>query len=237
MTERPLAQQRGQLPLAVNLRDDATLDNFLARPGLEPLVAAVGQLAQGGGEPFTYLYGPPGAGKSHLLQAACQSPGVAAQYLPLAGLGDYAPDEVLQGLDGMQLVCLDDLQAVAHREDWALALFNFYNTLQGGDCRLLLAAREAPRTLALPLEDLRSRLSSAVVYRMDEAGDEEKAGILAFRARRRGMALPAGVAAYIVSRAPRALHDLLLLLDDLDRESLVSKRSLSIPFVRETLGW
>ena len=76
-----------------------------------------------------------------------------------------------------------------------------------------------------------------MVDRLREASDEEKAAILTFRARRRGMALPPGVAAYIVSRAPRALHDLLALLDDLDRASLVRKRPLSIPFVRETMGW
>jgi DnaA family protein len=237
MTERCAVPERGQLPLAVSLRDDATLDNFLVGPGLEPLMASLEELVNGRGEPFVYLSGSSGVGKSHLLQACCHVPGVAAQYLPLAELANYAPGDVLQGLDSMQLVCLDDLQAVVGRSEWSEALFNFYNEAQKNGCRLLVAATEPPRALDLDLEDLRSRLSSAVVYRLREASDEEKAAILTFRAGRRGMTLPPGAAAYIVSRAPRALRDLLSLLDELDRASLVRKRPLSIPFVRETMGW
>jgi len=237
MTRQHPAPDHGQLPLAVNLRDDAHFDNFLTRPELEPPVAALQLQANGTGESFIYLCGPPGTGKSHLLQACCQVPGSSAQYLPLSQLRDYAPAEVLNGLDTLELVCLDDLHAVAGSDDWELALFNFYNATQKSGCRLLVAAFEPPRALDLQLEDLRSRLSSAVVFRLGEASDEEKAAILTFRAERRGMALMPEVARYIVSRAPRALHALLSLLDELDEASLVNKRPLSIPFVRETLRW
>ena len=103
--------------------------------------------------------------------------------------------------------------------------------------RLLAAALEPPRALNVRLADLRSRLTSAVVYRLGEPSDEEKTDILCFRAQRRGMSLAPDVARYIVNRAPRALHDLLLLLDELDQASLARQRLLSIPFVREMLGW
>ncbi|MGB1140482.1 MAG: DnaA regulatory inactivator Hda [Halioglobus sp.] len=237
MTRQHAAPDRGQLPLAVNLRDDAHFDNFLTRPGLESPLAALRLQAKGAGESFIYLCGPPGAGKSHLLQACCQVPGASAQYLPLSQLRNFAPAEVLSGLDTLELVCLDDLHAVAGSDEWEVALFNFYNAAQKSGCRLLVAALEPPRALDLALEDLRSRLSSAVVFRLGEATDEEKAAILTFRAERRGMALSPDTASYIVSRAPRALHDLLALLDTLDEASLVSKRPVSIPFVRETLRW
>jgi len=45
------------------------------------------------------------------------------------------------------------------------------------------------------------------------------------------------VAAYIVHRARRGMDELLGLLDTLDRASLAEQRSLSIPFVKNTLGW
>ena len=57
------------------------------------------------------------------------------------------------------------------------------------------------------------------------------------RAACRGLALPAEVAAYIVSRAPRGTGDLLALLDALDHASLRDQRPLSIPFVKQSLGW
>ena len=176
MTGRSAAPDRGQLPLAINLRDDATLDNFLVRPALEALAGSLQQQVGGGGEAFIYLCGPAGTGKSHLLQACCHAQGGAAQYLPLADLRDFPPDDVLQGLAGMELVCLDDLQAVVGAEAWELALFNFYNEAHKQGCRLLVAASEPPRALALQLEDLRSRLSSGVVYQLRDASDEGESG-------------------------------------------------------------
>ena len=72
---------------------------------------------------------------------------------------------------------------------------------------------------------------------MAEGDDEEKAEILQFRATRRGLTLPAGVATFIVSRAPRAMEQLLGVLDQLDEASLAQQRALSIPFVKQALGW
>ena len=57
------------------------------------------------------------------------------------------------------------------------------------------------------------------------------------RAARRGLSLATGVASYIVSRAPRAMEQLLQVLDQLDKVSLAEKRALSIPFVKEVMGW
>ena len=49
--------------------------------------------------------------------------------------------------------------------------------------------------------------------------------------------MSAEVAFYIVTRAPRSLEHLLELLDTLDKASLAEQRALSIPFVKQALGW
>ena len=225
------------MPLQVRLRDEATVDNFLARPALQPLLGALRAQATGSGEAVIYLHGPAGAGKSHLLQASCHLAGGAAQYLPLAQLDGYAPQDVLQGMEALRLVCLDDIHGVLGREDWELALFDLYYGARERGCALLVAAEAAPRALSLGLEDLRSRLAWGSVFQLQPGGDEDKAAILRFRAARRGLVLGAEVANYIVVRAARDLDALLALLDELDHASLVAKRPLSIPFVKQVLGW
>ena len=140
-------------------------------------------------------------------------------------------------MEGMGLVCLDDLHAVLGKEDWELALFHFFNRARQAGCRLLLSAVAAPRVLELDLPDLRSRLSWGVVFQLPVAGDETKQALLRFRAARRGLQMPPEVANYIVNRAPRSLGTLLQLLDQLDAASLAEQRSLSIPFVKQQLGW
>lgn len=228
-----------QLPLEVRLRDEATFANFLVPDSAQPLVDALQSQPGPQGEPLLFLCGPAGVGKSHLLQACCQAPATAAAalYLPLAELADYSPEDVLHGVERAGRVCLDDLQEVAGDEAWETALFHLINRARQEQCRLVFAADGAPRALGLNLPDLQSRLSGGLVFQLPRPDDEHKAQILQFRADRRGLTLPAPVAAYIVSRAPREMARLLALLEQLDEASLAHQRALSRPFVKETLQW
>jgi DnaA family protein len=226
-----------QLPLDVYLRDDATLDNFLALPSVEPLMSALQAQLDSVEESMIYLYGPSGTGKSHLLQASCQIAGTSALYLPLDELRQYSAQDVLQGVARMERVCLDDIQVVLGDPKWEVALFNLFNEARQQGCKLVVSADASPRGLALDLEDLRSRLSWGIVFQLAQCDDEEKAAILQFRAHRRGMFLSPGVANYIVSRAPREMMQLLAVLNQLDKASLTEQRALSVPFVKKTLDW
>lgn len=213
------------------------MENFLPAPELQTVLASLQQQGAPGGEPLIYLSGPPDTGKSHLLQAACHRAGSGALYLPLADLVAASPEDVMQGMESLQLVCLDDLDAIAGIEAWERGLFHFFNRARECECRLLLSARGAPRTLPLQLPDLASRLSWGVVFQLAGLGDQRRQEILCFRARRRGLHLPVEVASFIVNRAPRAMGSLLELLAQLDAASLAEQRALSIPFVKRTLGW
>ena len=144
---------------------------------------------------------------------------------------------MLQGVENLDRICIDDIHAVLGDANWEQALFNLYNDARQRGCRLIVAADAAPRALTVNLEDLRSRLSWGIVYQLAQPEDHDKEAILQFRASRRGLSLTPSVASYIVSRAPRAMDQLLHVLETLDKASLAEKRSLSIPFVKEALGW
>lgn len=226
-----------QLTLEVGLRDEATLDNFLLCAGNRPVVSALRGQLQPGGEPVIFMHGSVGSGKSHLLQASCHLAGPGALYLPLAELAACPPEDVLQAVEQMDLVCLDDIHSVLGNPAWEKGLFNLFNRARDTGCALQFAAEAAPRYLQVKLQDLRSRLSWGVVFQLQHPCDEEKAEILRFRAARRGLVLSAEAATFIVNRASRGLEDLLGVLDTLDRESLAEQRPLSIHFVKSTLGW
>jgi DnaA family protein len=221
-----------QLPLRIGLRDSATLANFL--PGANG--AAIAAL-ESGYEPFVYLWGAPGTGKSHLLQGLCQqfaATGGAPVYLPL-GDEQLAP-EMCEGLEAMPLVCLDDIQAVAGNREWETALFHLYNRVRDAGGRLLVAADAPPGQLGIDLPDLRSRLGWGPVFHLQPLSDEEKVEALILRARGRGIELAPDVARYLMRRYRRDTHGLFELLEQLDRASLAAQRRLTIPFVRELLG-
>ena len=65
--------------------------------------------------------------------------------------------------------------------------------------------------------------------------DDEQVTALQLRANLRGFELPDEAAQYLLRRLPRDMASLCTFLDELDEESLVSQRRLTVPFVREVM--
>ena len=230
-----------QLSLSVSLNDDATFSNFYA-PDTTPnaqVLNAVRQQIDSANEPFLYLWGASGCGLTHLLQAAChqaQSLGKYFQYFPLRDLMGYSPDELFAGLEELDLVCLDGLDAVINHKEWELALFTLYNRLRDSGKLLLVAAVVGPRELPVTLPDLASRLQWGATFHVHSLDDAEKQQALQCRARARGLELNDDVASFIIQRLPRDMNELFVQLNRLDHASLAEQRKLTIPFVKKILS-
>ena len=227
-----------QLPLAVHLRDDATFDNY--HPGDNALILEELRRQGAGGERYIYLFGGQGSGKSHLLQAACHQAtelGGVAVYLPLKDLLTYDPAVLFEGLDQVQLVCLDDIDQVVGDPVWDRALFKLFNELADNHSNLLIAANNTVAELSIGLPDLTSRLSWGTVFHIYTLNDQQRLDILRLRAQSRGMDLSDDVAQYIYSRCQRDTNSLISVVQTLDKVSLQEKRRLTMPFVKDVLGW
>ena len=87
------------------------------------------------------------------------------------------------------------------------------------------------------LPDLLSRLQSGLLYQLVELDDEDKLLALQLRAKKRGLDMPDSVGEFILLRAERNLSALMRILDELDHRSLQQQRKLTVPLVKETLGW
>lgn len=225
-----------QLPLGISLSESFSFDNFL--PGDNAVGYGLSRsLAALSGERQVLLWGEASVGKTHLLQASCAAAataGVAVSYLPLAEVLGYGP-EMLEGLEQLQLICLDDVHVLAGRRDWEVALFNLINAARSRDARLLLAASGTPLELGIELPDLVSRLGWGPVVQLLPLSDEGKLDWLRLRAERRGLQMPAEVAAYLLRHCPRDMAHLGEVLDKLDRASLVAQRRLTVPFVKDVI--
>ncbi|MFA7388730.1 MAG: DnaA regulatory inactivator Hda, partial [Thiohalobacteraceae bacterium] len=195
-----------QLPLGLRLPAGSRLENFVSGRNGEA-VAAVSALAAEPVPATLFLYGAPGTGKTHLLQAAChaaQQRGATNLYLPLATFLQFEP-AALEGLEHFGLLAIDDLQSVAGQRGWEEALFHLYNRQHEAGGRLLAAATTAPDRLGFALPDLRSRLASGAIYALHSPDDAARLKILAVRARERGLELPDETAQFLLRRCPRDL--------------------------------
>ncbi|KJZ16216.1 MULTISPECIES: DnaA regulatory inactivator Hda [Halomonas] len=233
-----MSRAPAQLPLGVGLRDDATFDNY--HPGANAtLVECLSHQFDDNGEPFLYLWGGDGVGRSHLLQAACHQASardLRTLYLPLEELGHFPP-LMLEDVERLDLVAIDDLDRVVGRKRWEEALFHAFNRLRDSGKRLLIAADRPPRQLDIKLADLASRLTWGMTFHLRQLSDEDRMQALKLRAHLRGMELPDEVARYILHRGARELSELFRSLEVLDNASLSAQRKLTIPFVKKALDW
>ncbi|MGI9275963.1 MAG: DnaA regulatory inactivator Hda [Endozoicomonas sp.] len=230
-----------QLPLSVQLRDDATFANYFSgqNAALINLLDMDRQVPGMDIEQFIFLYGSTGVGCSHLLQAACHqvdSRQGRSIYLPMEELIHY-PSKLLEGMERLQLVCIDDVGAAAGIAEWEEALFDLFNRLRDSQTRLLVAADCPPKALKIQLPDLVSRLSWGLVFQVQPLTDQEKVAALQLRAHLRGLDMSEDVARYIIYRSNRDMGHLFKVLQKLDSASLRAKRKLTIPFVKQVMSW
>lgn len=226
-----------QLTLPVVPRDDNVLESFLETVNAEALQAVRGLLA--GNHPFVYLHGESGTGRTHLLEAALTAmahDGAAVACVDLAATPRPGP-EILEGAGTQaQLVCLDNVDAIAGDPLWEEAVFHLFNEVRAAGGRLLVTAGQPPAHGGWQLPDLRSRLSAGLAVRLAPLADEDRQAILCFRAARRGLELPPETARYLLTRNSRHLGELVGLLGRLDRAALVHRQQrLTVPFVRQWL--
>jgi DnaA family protein len=225
-----------QLTLGVGLKDEATFANYYAAQNSQ-LVTELKKSVSGQNERFIYFCGAGGEGCTHLLQACCHEANqfkLRSLYLPLANLNDFSP-AILEGLESLDLVCIDDLHQIAGNRVWEEALFHAYNRLHESGTRLIVTANVMPKALGFVLPDLVSRLSWGVMFQLHPLSDQEKLKVLIMRAERRGMTLSEEVGKFILHHCPRHMSTLFAALNALDKMSLAAQRKLTIPFVKTVL--
>lgn len=210
-----------QLILDLLPESPPTLDNFVPGGNAETVTALTEWLAGGLGDTSFCLYGESGCGRSHLLQASDFAYVDAASNRSLKGVGELAE------------LAVDNVEALD--ADGQIALFNHFNRLKMAGGRLLTAAPQPPVHLALR-EDLRTRLGSGLIYRLQALTDGEKAEAVAAQARERALKLTPEAINYLLRHAPRDMRTLSMLVVALDQYTLEQKRPVTLPLLRELLN-
>ncbi len=222
-----------QLPLGIQLRDDARFDDYQSGDNSE-LVNRLQALAQAeSGQVF--MHGS--FGKTHLLQAVCKlamTSGRAVAYLPLTDLKALGP-EVLEGMAGRSVLCIDDVHEVAADAEWALALMRLCDVARTENSSLIMSSIMPATDMTVAIPDLATRMGWGAVYPIKPLSDDDKVKALRLRAEARGLEMPNEVGRYLLSRSARDLSALMDTLTHLDLASLAAKRRLTIPFVKDVM--
>ncbi|WP_126599416.1 DnaA inactivator Hda [Actinobacillus delphinicola] len=227
-----------QLLLPIHQIDDENFSNFHGESNLL-LLSSVRKNFEHLQQPFFYLWGEKGSGKTHFLKACSNEfflKNRRAIYVPLSKSCYFSP-AVLENLEQKELVCLDDLQCVMGDPEWEVAIFDLFNRIKETQKTLLImSADQSPHALKVNLPDLASRLTWGESYQLANLNEDQKRQVLQENARQRGIELPDETANFLLKRMERDLKTLSETLSLLDKASLQAKRKLTIPFVKEVLN-
>lgn len=232
-----------QLVLPVSFRKQDSLDSFVKGEN-EQLIAHIQNTLKHAdnsthaSQRICVVNGQEGSGKSHLLMATCEQASLqnlSHQYIDMSQIISM-PTELLIGFINKDVVCIDNLALINAMEDWQRAVFDTINQFTESNGRLLLiATRQTIPTLDYKLPDLKTRLMWGTNFTLQALSDEDKERALAKHMSALGISFNEDVATFLIKRVSRSMHELVNLINVLDKASLQSKRKITIPFVKTTL--
>jgi DnaA family protein len=85
------------------------------------------------------------------------------------------------------------------------------------------------------MKDLKTRLSLAAVYKLEELNDELTMDVLNKQMSDRNLTIHSKIYEYLFKNYSRDLNTLVSAMNELDKASLQSKKAISIPFVKTVL--
>ncbi len=225
-----------QLPLQFEFQSNQNFVSFFPGNNVESVKHLL-DFVTGGQEQQIYLYGEAGLGKTHLMQACCQK---AREYDKSIFYYCFDRDSLrdpnmLEGLEGLDIVCLDNIEQIAGLKDWEQSIFNFYNRHRDNGKQLLASADCQPQNLPFQLPDLKTRLAWGLTLKLQPMNEEQMVKALSHKAKYMGIDLAENVSAFLLLHYARDLPALWALLEKLDHASLAAKRKLTIPFLKQIM--
>ncbi|MCL1886490.1 MAG: DnaA regulatory inactivator Hda [Betaproteobacteria bacterium] len=214
-----------QLLLDISTQKIPSFETFVTGKNEEPIQFLHRFARRESSEHFIYLWGDHAVGKTHLLKALAQYH--PARYIDAAsGNTNFLYDPQIT------LYLLDNCDKLSPEKQ--IDAFHLFNAVRENNAFLVTTGAIAPALLPVR-DDLRSRMSWGLAYRIQGLTDEEKIEALKKMAQERGFTLAQDVLPYLITHYPRDMHSLSVVLDALDHYSMQTKRAITLPLLREMM--
>ncbi|WP_407492173.1 HdaA/DnaA family protein [Pseudooceanicola sp. MF1-13] len=173
------------------------------------------------------LTGPRGSGKTHLAHIWAQAAG--ARMIAARDLTDQIAPELAHSP-----VVVEDVDRIGDRSAEE-GLFHLHNLMRENGHPLLMTGAPGVAGWALTLPDLRSRIQGAQSATLDLPDDGLLTALLAKSFGERQLNVPPNVLSYLVRHMDRSFETARRVVDDLDRQSLLERRAITVRMAREVL--
>lgn len=242
-----------QLALNVGLKEESLFDTFVV--GSESSAMALEEFRlnlMNGRSQFYCFVGESGAGKTHLLQAACRyktdtmltagdQVSNSSVYLPLEQTELPLVPSIFDGLEQISLVAIDDVESIFQQassaKSWELALADLILKSKMLGHTVILSAVQPPHQWPIQSKELIDALVSVISVTLKPLSmKQDLVEALQKRSKKLGFNLPLEVGNFLIKQFSNDLQELIAVLKLLEQASFVEKRRLTLPFVKKVLA-
>jgi chromosomal replication initiator protein len=253
-TLRPVNGNHHASPVYVGellLSPDYTFDNFVIGPGNRLACAASVAVAQQPAKAYNplFIHGGVGLGKTHLLQAICQTilhdnPQADICYLSCDSFINDFMDAVQNGqmhdfrnrYRHVDLLIIDDIHFLANRDRTQEEFFHTFNTLYQAGRQIVLSSDSPPNEIPQLEDRLISRFNWGLVARVDSPCYETRVAIVKKKAALRGLTLPEDVVAYIAGRIESNTRELEGAITKTQSLAMLNDEPITLALAQDALG-
>ncbi|MGK0419800.1 MAG: DnaA family protein [Candidatus Pseudothioglobus sp.] len=218
-----------QLGLPISLDSKMLLDNFIAN---NELVNLINQLFLDKKASEIYVYGLSGQGKTHVLQGVVLKALENDKNAIYIDCTDPFPEHLFDFINQLSFISFDNVDLISNENQETF--FDLYNRARQAGVVILVSGSGLPADLNV-MKDLKTRLSLAAVYKLEELNDELTIDVLNKQMSDRNLTIDSKIYEYLFKNYSRDLNTLVSAMNELDKASLQSKKAISIPFVKSVL--
>ena len=205
------------------LNSKYTLDNFVVGSNNDLAVSAARSIIDSPGDRYNpfFLYGGPGLGKTHLVQAIGnellkKNPNLKIFYTPISHFYSDFIDAVKLGkgkefnlkFRKLDVLIIDDFQFIVGKEKSQEEFFNIFNDLYQLNKQIIVTSDRLPSQIKSVDERLASRLTWAGAFDLQLPKFEDKCAILRAKAELMGADIEPEAIEYIAENVNTNIRDL-----------------------------
>lgn len=205
------------------LKSEYTLDNFIVGSNNDLAVAAAKSIIDAPGKRFNpfFLYGGPGLGKTHLIQAIgnallLKDPDLKILYTPtsefyndfIVAVRTGKGDEFHKKFQKLDCLILDDFQTIIGKEKSQDEFFSIFNSLYQLNKQIIVASDRLPSQIETLDPRLASRLAQGGAYDLQLPKFEDRCAILRAKADLAGAEIEDEAIEYIAENVNTNIREL-----------------------------
>ncbi len=232
---------------------DYAFENFVSGPGNQLAYAAAVAVANQPGIAYNplFIHGGVGLGKTHLLQAICQTilqrdPTLKICYLSCDAFINQFLHCVQKGIMDqfrhryrhVDVLVIDDIHflGMGNRERTQEEFFHTFNELHQSRKQIVLSSDAAPSEIPSLEDRLLSRFQWGLVAHIAKPDYETRMAIVQSKTQLRGLMLPEDVISYIATRIDSNARELEGAINTIQAMAMLQGKTIDLPLAQKALG-